>query len=62
MTARSSWPTRTWQPADLADRLTAAADTLRISKNSVEWIVGLLVGVAGAAAIAVALAPHLLTS
>ncbi|MFE3451990.1 hypothetical protein ACFXJ8_24025 [Nonomuraea sp. NPDC059194] len=48
------------QASDLADRLTTAADGLRVSKGIIEWVGGLLAGVAVAAGIAVAFAPHLL--
>lgn len=48
------------QAADLVDRFTTAAGNLRVSKAIIEWIAGLLAGVAVAAGIAVAFAPHLL--
>ncbi|GAA3677814.1 hypothetical protein GCM10022224_047360 [Nonomuraea antimicrobica] len=48
------------QAADLADRLTTAADGLRVSKGVIEWVVGPLSAVALAARVAVVFAPHLL--
>ncbi|MEV4163502.1 hypothetical protein [Nonomuraea dietziae] len=48
------------QASDLADRLATASAGLRVSKAIIEWVGGLLAGVAVAAGIVVAFAPHLL--
>ncbi|MEV4097903.1 hypothetical protein [Streptosporangium saharense] len=48
------------QAGDLAHRLTTAADGLRVSRKTIEWISGLLAGVAVAAVTAVAVAPELM--
>ncbi|MDP9850068.1 hypothetical protein [Streptosporangium lutulentum] len=48
------------QAGDLAARLTTTADGLRVSRDTIEWIAGLLAGVAVAAGAAVLAAPQLL--
>ncbi|MCG5220753.1 hypothetical protein [Streptosporangium sp. KLBMP 9127] len=48
------------EAGDLANRLTSTADSLRVARDTVEWVAGLLAGVAVAAGIAAVTTPQLL--